>query len=143
SLPRNVTVRASAEDGALLGRVEATIEAGADTALVKLALPSELRNRIARIDIEGEQSAGGTPLVDERWRRRPVGIAASANPGNQPLLSDTYYLERALDPFTEIRRGPASELLKRELAVLIYADSAPDSPAEEETVRKWIEGGGV
>ncbi|HZK89827.1 MAG TPA: DUF4159 domain-containing protein [Stellaceae bacterium] len=142
-LPRVVTVRASAEDGALLARQSATIDADAGGALVKLAMPGELRNRVARIDIEGEPSAGGTLLVDERWRRRPVGVAAGSSPGAQPLLSETYYLERALDPFTEIRRGPADELLKRELAVLVYSDAGPDSPAEEETVRKWVEAGGV
>jgi Domain of unknown function (DUF4159)/Aerotolerance regulator N-terminal len=142
-LPRAVTVRASAEDGALLAREGSTIEPGATGTLVKLPMPSELRSRIARIDIEGEDSAGGTLLIDERWRRRPVGIAAPASPSSQPLLSETYYLERALDPFTEIRRGPADQLLKRELAVLVYSDAGPDSPAEEETVRKWVEGGGV
>ena len=141
--PRMVTVRASADDGALLARQSATIDADAASTVVKLPMPSELRNRIASIDIEGENSAGGTLLVDERWRRRPVGIAAATNPGNQPLLSDTYYLERALDPFTEIRRGPADELLKRRLAVLVYADAGPDSAAEEEDVRKWVDGGGV
>ena len=142
-VPRTVTVRASAEDGALLARQSTTIDAAAASALVRLPMPSELRNRVTSIDIEGENSAGGTLLVDERWRRRPVGIAASPSPGNQPLLSDTYYLERALDPFTEIRRGPAAELLKRQLAVLIYSDAGPDSATEEEAVRKWIEAGGV
>ena len=141
--PRQVTVRASAEDGALLAREAATVEAGGSGALIRLAMPGELRNRVTRIDIEGEASAGGVLLLDERWRRRPVGIAASANPSNQPLLSETYYLQRALDPFTEVRRGPAGELLKRELAVLVYSDAGPDSPAEEETVRKWIDAGGV
>jgi hypothetical protein len=143
ALPRTVTVRASAEDGALLARESATIDPSATSALVKLSMPGELRNRITRIDIEGDGSAGGTLLVDDRWRRRPVGIAASANPSNQPLLSETYYLERALDPFTEIRRGPATDLLKRELAVLVYSDAGPDSATEEDIVRKWIEAGGV
>jgi hypothetical protein len=142
-IPRVVTVRASAEDGALLGRESATIEAGGSGALVTLAMPTELRNRVARIDIEGEQSAGAALLVDERWRRRPIGIAANPSPSNQPLLSDTFYVERALEPFAEIRRGPADELLKRELAVLVYSDAGPDSPAEEETVSKWVDGGGV
>jgi hypothetical protein len=141
--PRQIAVRASAEDGALLGRENATIEAGGNGALIRLAMPAELRNRIARIDIEGEESAGAVLLVDDRWRRRPVGIAANANPANQPLLSETYYLQRALDPFTEVRRGLAADLLKRELAVLVYSDAGPDSPAEEESVRKWIEAGGV
>ena len=140
---RQVWVRASAEDGALLARESAVVEPGATGAVIPLPMPSELRNRTTRIEIEGEPSAGATLLVDERWRRRPVGIAGSANPSNQPLLSETFYLERALEPFTEIRRAPVEELLKRELAVLIYADSGPDSPTEEADVRKWVDGGGV
>ena len=36
-----------------------------------------------------------------------------------------------------------TDLLKRELAVLIFADVGPDSPAEEAAVVKWIEAGGL
>jgi len=143
AVPRPVTVRASAEDGALLARESATIPANDNSVSIQLQMPAELRNRIARIEIEGEQSAGGVLLVDERWRRRPVGIAAASGPSGQPLLSENYYLERALGPFTEVRRGRASDLLKGDIAVLIYADSGPDSPPEEAAVKKWIEGGGV
>jgi hypothetical protein len=143
-VPRSVTVRATAEDGALLARQTATIDPDASGARVRLSMPTELRNRLTRIEIQGEDSAGGVLLVDERWRRRPVGIATSGNTSvAQPLLSETYYLERALDPFTEIRRGLATELLKRQLAVLVYSDAGPDSPTEEAAVRQWIEAGGL
>src|SRR5882762_10300126 len=141
--PRPLTVRASGEDGALLAREAATIPAGDASTVVRLPLPTELRNRVARVEIEGEDSAGAVLLADERWRRRPVGIAAAANTAGQPLLSENYYLERALGPFTEVRRGRASDLLKREIAVLVYADAGPDSPAEEEGIKKWVEGGGL
>ncbi len=110
---------------------------------MRLSLPTELRNRIARIELEGEESAGGVLLVDERWRRRPVGIAAAPNTAGQPLLSENYYLERALGPFTEVRRGRAADLLKREIAVLVYSDAGPDSPVEEGSIGKWIEAGGL
>src|SRR5437763_15413079 len=105
SAPRGMTLRASAEDGALLAREPASIAPGEANAGVRLAMPPELRNRIARIEIEGEESAGAVLLVDERWRRRPVGIAAAPNLAGQPLLSENYYLERALGPSTEVRRG--------------------------------------
>jgi hypothetical protein len=141
--PRLYQVRASAEDGRLLARQAASIEPGAHAVEARLPMPSELRNRAARIEVEGDQSAGSVLLVDERWRRRPVGIAAAAPAGGQPLLSENYYLERALGPFAEIRRGGATDLLKRDLAVLIFSDSGPDSPVEEAAVTKWIEGGGL
>jgi uncharacterized protein DUF4159/aerotolerance regulator-like protein len=141
--PRLFQVRASAEDGRLLARQAVTIEPGAKGAEIRLPMPSELRNRMTRIEVEGDQSAGSVLLVDERWRRRPVGIVAAPNAGGQPLLGENYYLERALGPFSEIRRGGASDLLKRELSVLVLADTGPDSPAEESTIGKWIEGGGL
>jgi len=141
--PRQVTVRASAEDGALLAREPATIEPGESRAVAHLPMPAELRNRMSRIEIEGEESAGAVLLTDDRWRRRPVGIAAAANGSGQPLLSENYYLERALAPFTELRRGSATDLLKRQLAVLTFADSGPDSPQEELAIGKWVDDGGM
>jgi len=141
--PRLLQVRASAEDGRLVARQAATIEPGAKGVEVRLPMPSELRNRASRIEIEGDQSAGSVLLVDERWRRRPVGIAAPPNAGGQPLLSENYYLERALGPFTEIRRGRPTDLLKRDLAVLVFSDVGANSPTEEAAVVKWIEAGGL
>jgi hypothetical protein len=141
--PRLLQVRASAEDGRLLARQAATMEPGSEGVEVRLPMPSELRNRAARIEIEGDQSASSVLLVDERWRRRPVGIATATNSGTQPLLSENYYLERALGPFTEIRHGHPTDLLKRELAVLIFSDVGADSTAEEAAVVKWIEAGGL
>ena len=142
-VPRPVAIRASGDDGALLARETVTVAPGDDSVAVRLSLPNELRNRVARIEAEGEESAGSVLLVDERWRRRPVGIVAAANAGAQPLLSEGFYLQRALDPFTEVRRGAVADLLKRQTAVLIYADAGPDSPAEEAAIGKWIEAGGV
>jgi len=142
-VPRLYQVRASGEDGRLLAREAATIEPGANAVQVRLPMPSELRNRAARIEVEADQSASSVLLLDERWRRRPVGIAAATNAGGQPLLSENYYLERALAPFAEIRRGRAIDLLKRELAVLLFSDTGPDSSMEEAAVAKWIEAGGL
>ena len=141
--PRLFQVRASGDDGRLLARQAVTVEPGAKGAEFRLAMPSELRNRMTRIEVEGDQSAGSVLLIDERWRRRPVGIVAAANSKGQPLLGENYYLERALGPFTELRRGSATDLLKRELAVLVFADTGPDSPAEEAAIGKWIEAGGL
>jgi hypothetical protein len=141
--PRLFQVRASGDDGRLLARQGVTIEPGAKGAELRLAMPGELRNRMARVEIEGDQSAASVLLIDERWRRRPVGIVAPPNAKGQPLLGENYYLERALGPFTELRRGSATDLLKRELAVLVFADTGPNSPAEEAAIGKWIEDGGL
>ena len=78
-VPRLFEVRASGEDGALAGPRDGDHRARRQhRSRSRLPMPSELRNRTTRIEVEGGQSAGGVLLVDERWRRRPVGIAATA-----------------------------------------------------------------
>ena len=141
--PRLYEVRASGADGRLLARRDATLDAGAKSVKVVLAMPSELGNQTTRVEVEDGQSAGTVLLLDERWRRRPVGIVGPPNGSGQPLLSENFYLERALGPFAETRRGPVGDLLKRQLAVLIYSDSGPDSPAEAAAVDNWIKAGGL
>ena len=137
-------VRATAEDGRVLAREAATLAPGRLSAEVRLELPLELRNRIHRVEIEGENSVGGTVLVDERWRRRPVGIAfAGTLDASQPLLSDLHYLQRALQPFAEVRIGPVAELLRRELAVLALPDSAMPTPEDQQRLQRWMEEGGI
>ena len=117
--PERLVVRAIGDDTRLLARTEVTLAPGADRAVAHLAMPSELRNRAAAIQIEGEASAGAVLLLDERWRRRPVGVVAGQRgTAAQPLLSGAYYLERALQPFSEVRRGDAPTLLKGDIAVL-------------------------
>jgi hypothetical protein len=140
---RRWEVRASGEDGRLLARRAAVLPAGASAAAVSLPLPTELRNEVSRIAVESVPSAGAVLLIDDQWRRRPVGIAAAAGPAGEPLLSQTYYLEKALAPFADIRRGRAAELLERHPAVLILPDSGPDSPTEAAAIGKWVEAGGL
>jgi hypothetical protein len=144
TLPTELFVRAAGDDGRLLARKQVTLQAGAARGVVHLPLPSELRNRAMEIAIEGEASAGSVLLLDERWRRRPVGVvtARSNNPA-QPLLSGSYYLEKALAPFSEIREGDVASLLKGEIAVLVLPDLAPSGPGEKEALVKWMDGGGT
>jgi hypothetical protein len=142
-VPRRWEIRAIGEDGRLLMRRPAVLAAAATAVAVRLPMPTELRNEMTRIVIEGDQSAGSVLLADERWRRRPVAIAATGSGAGEPLLNETYYLDKALGPFTEISRGRVLDLLRRRLAVLILPDSGPDSPSEAAAIGKWIDEGGL
>ncbi|MCZ8309884.1 MAG: DUF4159 domain-containing protein [Magnetospirillum sp.] len=143
--PLDLNLVARGEDGRLLAREILRFEAGNSTALARISLPSELRNRISRLEIEGEATAAATALIDERWRRRPVGIVSSdtAERQNQPLLADTFYLERALQPFSEVRIGTVADILARETAVLILADVGELPAADRAAVEAWLRRGGV
>lgn len=143
SLPLPGTLRAQGSDGRLLGAAEFTLAAGEGQAEIILNLPTELRNDVASLRIDGQDSAGAVLLMDERWRRRPVGLVSGRAAGEQPLLSDLYYLERALGPYAELRKGSIPDLLDRQLAVLILADVGSLADAEVARLQTWMDGGGV
>ncbi len=142
--PAEYAVRASGDDGRLLARESIRVLPGEKIRDLRLPMPTELRNQAVRIEIEGETSAGAVLLLDDRWRRRPVGIvAAKAGEAAQPLLTGTFYLERALNPFSEVRRGSVGELLRRDVAMIVLADAAPASRVEFDALVKWMQAGGV
>ncbi|NQV56823.1 MAG: BatA domain-containing protein, partial [Rhodospirillales bacterium] len=144
SVQASLGLRLRDEQGGVLASKKLSFKPGATEGTLKLPLPAEIRNRVTRIEIEGGNHAGGMILVDERWRRRPVGIATDATRRvDQPLLDDIYYLDRALDPFTEVRLGSITELLRRELALLVLADPERLSGTERRLVENWMTGGGI
>lgn len=141
---QGVTLRAVTEQGRVLARERMTFAARSETATLKLDLPSELRNQLARLEIEEQPTAGSVQLLDDRWRRRPVGlVTGGAVETRQPLLGDLFYLERALGPYAELRSAPVGELLQRELAVIVLADVAQVVASETRQLEQWIDNGGV
>ncbi len=141
---QTVQVRAMSDDGRLIALETASFDANASEATAILDLPGELRNNVARIEIENGRNAGEVFLMDERWRRRPVGlVSGDVSEAEQPLLSSLYYLERALRPFAEVRRGSVTDLFKRELAIVILADVGKLLESEISSLQDWMEKGGV
>ena len=138
------TVIAAAADGRVLARKTVRIAEGRRRGAALIALPTELRNRVTRLSIETEPSAGATVLLDDRWRRRPVGIVSGSSLAkDQPLLSDHYYLDRALRPFAELRHGTIGALLGRALAILILTDTRPATETERRALERWMRAGGM
>ena len=65
--------------------------AGKNEITARLDLPTELRNEIARLEIESERTAGAVALLDSRWKRRRVAIVSGVTADlAQPLLSPSY-----------------------------------------------------
>src|SRR6185312_1295797 len=94
-----------------------------DTTSTKLRLPLEVRNETQRLAIANEDSAGAVRLLDTNARRRSVGLVSVSNQENeQPLLSDIYYLERALSPYADLHKGTMEDALSRNVSILVLAD---------------------
>jgi hypothetical protein len=146
----NGVVNAIDLKGLPLGDAPFSFAAGQTETEAAIKLPVEIRNDVARLDIVGERSAGAVQLLDKRWRRRTVGVVAGGDAERaQPLLGASYYLQRALNPFADVRlaEGVApAEAIKRfldqRLPMLILADVGNVAEARE-PLNKWIEEGGV
>jgi len=139
---RGGEVAALGVDGRLVARAEFSFEADGREAVARFDLPAEIRRRIALLRIPSAASAGAAHMIGNRWSRPVVGLAAQgAEQDSQPLLSDLFYLEKALDPTAETRRGALSALIESEPGVIIVPDAARiDDPA---ALAAWIEDGGV
>jgi hypothetical protein len=137
-------LRALAADGRILGETPFQIAAGKKAGGGDFDMPSEMRNSLARVEIADRASAGSVILIDERWRRRPVGMISGQTVDTaQPLLSDLYYLERALSPYAELRKGAIQDLLAGGLSVLAIADVGQIVGEDQKAVAAWINNGGV
>ncbi|MBI3447118.1 MAG: DUF4159 domain-containing protein [Magnetospirillum sp.] len=140
----SVAIRGLDAKGTVLARAEARFAPAEATASASLILPVELRNRLVRLDIEGERGAGATLLLDERWRRHSVGLAGGDS-GSSPLLERLYYLERALAPHADLKRGELADLLTEDQPpeVLILADQPLGAGATAAKALERVERGGV
>jgi hypothetical protein len=145
------TVRALDLKGLTLGEAPFAFKASDREAAAQFALPVEIRNDIARLEISGERSAGAVQLLDKRWRRRTVGIVSGASLDvAEPLLSSSYYIERALNPFADVRLAQGesaadavNHFLDQNLPMLILADVGNVAGDAHDRLAHWVEDGGV
>ncbi len=145
---REVTILAQGRDPAGTARVLASLptrfDDGATQVTAALSLPAELRARITRFEIQGQQSAGAMTLADDRLRRREVAlIAGREDREGLELLSPLHYLKQALAPTADLLEGALLDLLPANPDVIVMADVATLSQAEQEALTGWIEKGGM
>jgi len=110
----------------------------------KISLPLEIRNETARVVVENEDSAGAVQLLGSGSQRRAVEIVSARNAQDeQPLLSDAYYLTRALSPYADVQKGTIGDALARNVSVLVLADIGTIAGADHDRVAHFVEHGGI
>ncbi len=139
-----VTVRALGADGEVLGLEEAAFAADATAAEVRFELPPPVLERARRFERVPARTAGDVILTDRGLGARTVGIVATGGAREaQPLVSERFFVERALAGRARVTGGDVATLLEAEPATIVLLDDQELSIDQEERLQDWIEGGGV
>src|SRR6056297_1361176 len=145
---REILVAAHGRDPQGIPRVLANMplnfEADAMTTIGDLSLPAELRARLTRFEITGQNTAGAVTLTDDSLKRREVAlIAGGENREGLELLSPLHYLEQALLPSADLLDGELMDILPANPDVIVLADVATLSQAEQDALLDWLDQGGL
>lgn len=136
--------------GREIARTPLGFAAGETWATARFEIPVELRNDIARLQLDNAGNAAEVRLVDDSFRRRRVALV-SGEPADlaQPLLSPLYYISRALEPFADIVRAQSADLseaipalLEQRPSVVVLADIGVLPDEAEEALQAFVENGG-
>jgi len=147
--PERGVVRALDRKGLQLGEGSFDFGAANETE-ASFEMPVELRNEIARLEIAREHSAAAVFLLDERWRRRRIGlVSGEAADIAQPLLAPSHYLTKALSPFADVREAtpaatdPIRALLDDHVPIMILADAGIAPGQAHDGLARFVEDGGI
>lgn len=135
-------IAAETAEGRSLGAAELRFAGDAQVASAQIELPPEIAARTARVRIVGEHSAGAVRLLPAGAARPFVGLVDPGGAG-QPLLSELFYAERALQPYASLRRGGVSELIDARAQALVLPDAGRIAPTDEAALERWINNGGL
>lgn len=135
-------VTAETAEGRSLGAAELQFQGDALTASARIELPPEIAARAARVRIVGEQSAGAVRLLPAGAGRPFVGLVDPGGAG-QPLLSELFYVDRALQPYASLQRGGISQLIDARAQALILPDAGRIAPTDSAALESWLENGGL
>jgi hypothetical protein len=149
--PADGRLRALDPKGRVLAEVPFAFAADRTVTEARFDLPTAVRNDVARVEIADEPHAGAVALLDERWRRRVVGLVSGAGFDRaQPLLGPGHYLDKAIAPFADLRRPKATETgtaileaIDANISVLLVADVGNIPGEAGARLEKWVENGGT
>jgi len=134
----------------LIGDAIFRFSANDQEATAQISLPTELLNRITRVAIEGERSAGATWLIGTDGRRARVGLVGSAEGETKNRLADpSWYIKQALAPFVDLfnpRMGQSeaiTSLIEAKIDAIILGDTNPPSPETLKALSAYVETGGT
>lgn len=122
----------------------AEFEENASRATATFNLPSELHGSVTRIVLAQTPSAGGAAFADSAIRRVKAGLVATSSTDTVTnLTSPTHYLEKAVVPWADLKRGTLTDLVAEDPAAIILIDQGDFAESERDELTAWIDAGGL
>lgn len=149
-----VTVGVNGDGGRILDLQTVTLDADHNPVPIKFDLPDNLYNQARQIRIAGDKGAGGTLILDSNTKRMYVAIVTPSGDGDStPLIDDSYYLERALAPYSNLNVATLSDILAGRDAegnqtdnlppVIIMPDIGTLPATQLNDLEQWVRDGGL
>jgi hypothetical protein len=138
--PQSVRVAALSSDGRAITTAEAAFGPSDRAAEASFRLPLELRNEIARFQVEGTRSAGATRLLGSDSRRT---LAALVGSRADNLRDGGFYIARALDPVAQLVEGPILSVVRRDPGMIVLDDVGTFQPQERRALETYVREGGL
>lgn len=128
----------------ILSRSDVSFAEGETQAVAQFELPSEVRNRVTRFEVEGHRSAAALRLADDSLKRRKVAlVSVRESREGLELLSHLHYIRAALSDRADVISGELADLLVANPDVIVLADIARLSGSETADLLDWMAQGGV
>jgi len=127
-----------------LGSATVQFSPGDTQAELVFDIPSELRNRVKSIVLAEQRSAGTVVVTGDTVQRRKVALISAADQQEAAdLMSDVFYLRKALVPTAEVIETDLKTTLLANPDVMIFVDIGKLSETETRDVTKWVANGGL
>lgn len=141
----NLTAYGTAPNGieVAFGTSTGTLLAGENKIKLPFDMPLELTNRVTRVVLQGQNSAGAVALADDGSRRRKVALVGSAIQEGPQLIAPMHYLRKALGPSVALIEGSLTDVLLGAPDVIILSDVGELSVATSGKLLKWVKNGGL
>lgn len=106
--------------------------------------PQPIIAELSYLRLSHSAGAGGTYLLSDRYVTKTVGIVSRRSAEDAtPLVEDSYYLTRALQPYAELHSGTIDDLLSKQVNMMILPDIAAMPVETLNRLSIWVENGGL
>jgi len=123
--------------------ITGTLPAGEIDVSLTFDMPLELTNRVTRVTLQGQTSAGAVALADDSSRRRKVALVGASIQEGPQLVAPMHFLRKALEPSVALLEGSLADVLLGAPDVIVLSDVGQLSISSTNKLLTWVEKGGL